>query len=119
MSKDEENTSAEAPKKSRRSLLSLSRKVLLASMGAAVLAQDEVSRFVDKMVEHGEIAEADARQLMREVLDKREKILRDKQAADTHQRPGAPATKADIAALNARIAELSKVIEELQKPSAK
>jgi hypothetical protein len=41
----------------------LSRKVLLAGVGAAVLAQDEISDFVDRLVERGEIAEQDARNL--------------------------------------------------------
>ena len=51
----------------------LSRKVLLAGIGAAVLAQEEIENFVNRMVERGEIAEKDARQLAREIVDRWEK----------------------------------------------
>ncbi|MEJ2302589.1 MAG: hypothetical protein P8Y14_13790, partial [Anaerolineales bacterium] len=47
------------------------RKVLLASIGAVALAQEEVESFVNFLVERGEIAEKEGRELMRELVEKR------------------------------------------------
>ena len=44
------------------------RKVLLASIGGVALAQDEIGKFLNRMVERGEIAEKDARKLMDEAF---------------------------------------------------
>ncbi len=91
----------------------LSRKVLLAAIGAAAIASDEISIYVAKLAERGEIAEKDARKLIRDVLEQREKLEEEQKAE------GEPAKstgdKAQIDALNARIGELSKRIEELKK----
>ena len=92
----------------------LSRKVLLAGIGAAVLAQEEIENFVNRMVERGEIAEIDARQLAREIMDRREKMLRQWRSGAEPARPPA-ATKADIDALTAKIAELNRKIDNLNK----
>ena len=100
--------------KIRSGLYDFSRKVLLAAVGAAVIAQDEVDSFVTRLVEHGEIAEKDARNLVREVLDKREKILSEREA-DKKKGQTSIASKAEIEALNKRIDELKKQIEELKK----
>lgn len=45
----------------------LARKVLLAGMGAVALSMEEAQEFVEKLVERGEIAEADAQKLMQEL----------------------------------------------------
>ena len=92
---------------------SLMRKVLLASIGAAVVAQDELERFVNGLVERGEVAEKDARNLVQELLDKREKILKEHRSG--REEKGGYATKADIDALSARLAELAKKLEALKK----
>jgi len=92
----------------------LSRKILLASIGAAVLAQEEVESFVNRLVQRGELAEIDARRLIKEVIERREKIAREKTSEVKSARP-APITKADIEALSAKIAELNRKIEELKK----
>ncbi|MEW6504421.1 MAG: phasin family protein, partial [Chloroflexota bacterium] len=42
----------------------LSRKILLAGIGAAALAQEEIERFVNRLVEKGELAEKDARRMI-------------------------------------------------------
>lgn len=104
--------SVEEPKRS--TLYDMSRKILLASIGAAVVAQDEIDGFVTRLAERGEIAEADARRLAREMMDRREKMIKDKQAEEKRNRPSV-ATKADIEALNNRIAELTKRLEEMKK----
>ena len=100
--------------KNRSGLYEFSRKVLLAAVGAAVVAQDEVDSFVTRLVEHGEIAEKDARNLVREVLDKREKMLTERET-ERKKRQSNVASKAEVEALNKRIEELKKQVEELKK----
>jgi len=109
-----EETEENNEQEKRSALYETSRKVLLAAVGAAVLAQEEIDGFVTRLTERGELAEKDARKLMREVMDRREKILKEKQAEAQRSHPSV-ATKADIEALNARIAELTKALEELKK----
>ena len=93
----------------------LSRKILLAGIGAAVLAQEEIENFVSRMVERGEIAEMDAKQLAREIMDRREKMMRGwRTPAEAVVHPPA-ATKADVEALTAKIAELNRKIDDLTK----
>jgi polyhydroxyalkanoate synthesis regulator phasin len=94
-------------------LLDISRKVLLAGVGAAVLAQDEISDFVDHLVERGEIAEQDARKLIKEVLDKQQKFINDVRSEQS-QKQSRYATRSDIEELTTRIMELNKKLEELQ-----
>jgi polyhydroxyalkanoate synthesis regulator phasin len=105
-------------KKARGPLYDATRTILLAAVGAASLAQDEVNAFVDRMVERGEMAEADARKLVREVIDRREKMLHDHKAKGKAGAGEAAASKADIEALTARIAELTRQVEELKKEKA-
>jgi len=110
----------EVVEEKRSSLLDATRKVLLASIGAVALAQDEVEDFVNRLIERGEIAEKDGRKLVRDVMDKRKK-----QAKETEkdlegrmegmlERMGIP-TKSDIDALGRKIAALSKKVDELKK----
>ncbi len=109
--------------KNRGPLYETTRTILLAGIGAISLAQDEVNNFLDRLVERGEMAEADARKLVREVTERREKLERErrehaqenKRAATTER----AATRADIEALNARIAELTRQIEELRNQTGK
>ena len=95
-------------------LYEISRRVLLASVGAAAIAQDEVEKFVEKLADRGEIAEKDARRLVKEVLDRREKLENENRTEREQKHPPA-ATKADIESLAARVAELSKKIDEMKK----
>jgi polyhydroxyalkanoate synthesis regulator phasin len=90
------------------------RKLTLAAVGATMIAQEEVDSFLSRMAERGEIAEKDARRLMREAIERREKAERERKAQAAQSRP-AVATKADVEALAARIAELSQKLEELKK----
>jgi poly(hydroxyalkanoate) granule-associated protein len=120
--KTEKSTVAESPngKEERRPIFELSRKVLLASIGAMALAQDEVEDFVNRLVERGEIAEKDGRKLVKEVMDRRKKETKKaedemgKRVQDTLERLNVP-TKADIEALGDKIATLTKKVEELKK----
>lgn len=108
-------------KSARGSLYETTRLILLAGVGAISLAQDEINNFLDRLVDRGEMAEADARKLVREVMDRREKLEQERRqeikAQRTHkvEAAGPVATKADVEALNERIAELTRQIEELRR----
>jgi polyhydroxyalkanoate synthesis regulator phasin len=111
----------EAPEQARRNpLYDASRRVLLASIGAVALAQEEVEEFVNRLVERGEIAEKDGKKLVREMMERRRKQARraeeeiDSRANDLLSRMNIP-TKSDIDALSAKIAALTKKVEELSK----
>ena len=107
-------------KEERSPLLEAARKVLLASIGAVALAQDEIEDFIDKLIERGEIAEKDGRKLLREIMDKRKKEAEKaedevgKRVEEILDRMNVP-TKADIEALGDKIASLTKKVEELKK----
>ncbi len=104
----------------RNPLLELARKVLLASMGAVALAQEEAEEFVNKLVERGEIAEKDGKKLIRDVMEKRKKEAKkaedelEKRIEELLDRMNVP-TKSDIEALSAKITALTKKVDELKK----
>lgn len=96
------------------------RKVLLASIGAVALAQEEVDEFVNRLIERGEIAEKDGKRLAKEVMEKRKKTAKKAEGEFTKQFEGimermSIPTKDDIAQLSKKIAELSKKVDELKK----
>jgi poly(hydroxyalkanoate) granule-associated protein len=104
----------------RNPLFDAARKVLLASIGAVALAQEELEDFVNRLVERGEIAEKDGKKLIRETMEKRKKEAQkaedelDKRVEDLLDRMNVP-TKSDIEALSAKISALTKKVEELKK----
>jgi poly(hydroxyalkanoate) granule-associated protein len=101
-------------------LYEASRRVLLASIGAIALAQDEIEDFVEKLVERGEIAEKDGKKLVHEVIDKRKKDVSkaedelNKRIDEVVERMDVP-TKTDIDALGDQIDELSNKVDALAK----
>lgn len=102
------------------SLLDISRRVLLAAIGAAALAQDEIEDFVNRLVERGEIAEKDGKKLVREVMERRGKTTREvedqanKLLQEALKRMSIPSKK-DIDELSEKITALSHKIEDLTK----
>lgn len=115
--KEAEELLEEKEMEERNRLFQASRKVLLASVGAVGLAQDEIEDFVNRLVKRGEIAEKDARKLIREVTDKRAKHAgkgAEKQLEKLLDRMNVP-TKADIEALGVKINHLSAKVDELKK----
>lgn len=94
------------------------RKVLLASVGAMALAQEEIEDFVHRLIERGEIAETDGRKLMEEIRDRRKTNLGKAEDMVTRRleymlkRLSIP-TKADVETLNDRISSLSKKLDEM------
>lgn len=100
-------------------LFDAARRVVLAAIGAVALASDEVENFVNKLVERGEIAEKDARKLMKEVTEKTEKQMKpaekeiDKRLEEMRNTLNIP-TKHDIDALSNKVAELTAKVEALK-----
>jgi|YelNatPaOPRAMG01_1025707.scaffolds.fasta_scaffold00219_15 polyhydroxyalkanoate synthesis regulator phasin len=99
----------------RSPLYEISRKVLLAGIGAASLAQEELENFVNKLVERGQMAEKDARRLIREVMERREKLEQERREQRAQRARNQVATRAEIEELTRRVAELSRQLEELRK----
>ncbi len=113
--------SVEEPKdKGQHQMFDTLRRVLLASIGAAAIAQDEIDAFVDRLVERGEIAEKDGKKLVHELMEKRksrgakaeEEIS--KRVDQVLNRMNIP-SKADVETLSQKIAALSKKIDDLKK----
>jgi polyhydroxyalkanoate synthesis regulator phasin len=110
----------EMEEEARGRLFEAARKVLLAGIGAVALAQDEAEDFVNRLVERGEIAEKDARKLMKEVTEKRTKRAEkelDKRVEELLERLNVP-SKGDIEQLTHKINTLTHKIDELKKAQA-
>lgn len=105
-------------------MLDMARKVLLASIGAVALTQEEIEKFVVRLVDRGEIAEKDGRKLIKDIMEKRRTKTRkvradaenefDGRLADILGRMNIP-RKSDIDELNKKISELSKKVDSLKK----
>ena len=105
-------------------MLDLARKVVLATIGAVALTQEELEKFVNKLIEKGEIAEKDGRKLINDAREKRRKKSEDVKSGTESQidrrmedllgRMNIP-TKTDIESLNEKISALSEKIDELGK----
>lgn len=110
----------EPEEKSQSQMRDMLRKVLLATIGAAAIAQEEIEALVNKLIERGEIAEKDGKSLIHEMMEKRksrtEKIEDEvsKNVADVLKKMNIP-SKADVEVLNQKITGLSKKIDELKK----
>lgn len=100
------------------------RRILLASIGAIALAQEEIEDFVDRLVERGELAEKEGKQLMQEIMEKRKQRATrleerfNKRVEDVLTRMNIP-TKADLEALSEKIAALSRKVDELRRAQSK
>lgn len=100
------------------------RRVLLAGVGAFSLAQDEAEKFVNKLIEKGEIAEKDGRSLLSDLAENRKKRAKEssKRVSDELEmrmesllnRMNIP-TKSDIEQLSKKVAELTKKIDALKE----
>lgn len=111
---------AGSDKKEDRPLYEATRRMLLASIGAIALAQDEIESFINKLVERGELADQEGFKLVKEIKAKREKKIKKMEDELTQRLDAALArmnmpTKADVDALSEKIAALNKKIDELKK----
>ena len=104
-------------------MLEMARKVLLAGIGAMALTQEEIEKFVGKLVERGEIAEKDGRKLIKDVMERRHKKTAEvrsgtedeieKRMEDVLARMNI-ASKSDIDGLNRKITTLTKKLDDLK-----
>lgn len=92
----------------------ISRKLVVAAVTAAVYAQDELSNFVDRMVEKGEIAEQEARRLVQEAVERREKLEKERAANREKAKTAGTTTAEEAEALEKKIEELKQQIEALK-----
>ena len=105
-------------------MLDMARKVLLASIGALALTQEEIERFVNKLIERGEIAEKDGRKLINDLKEKRrrksEESESDVEEELEHRMEGVLArmniaSKSDIDSLNRKLTALNEKLDEINK----
>lgn len=117
--KEAHEQAAGTAKKDARRITGTFRKVVLASVGAVGIAQDELNTLIKRMVERGEITEKDARKLVNDVqkeVNKRRKggqTNAEKEMEGMMEKMNVP-SKADIEDLTAQVATLAKRIEELK-----
>lgn len=100
----------------RNRLFEATRRIMLASVGAVAWAQDEAKELLNMLVERGELAEKDARKILREVTSRRGKAAErelDHRFEDVLDRLNIP-TKSDIETLSDKIAALTEKVEALK-----
>jgi len=96
------------------------RKLVLASIGAVAIAQEELEHLINKLVERGELAEKEGKKLLNELKEKRKKKTAkaeeeiNKQVEELMTSMNVP-TKDDIDALGDKINDLDKKVDELKK----
>ncbi len=105
-------------------MLDMARKVLLASIGALALTQEEIEKFVNKLIERGEIAEKDGRKLINDLKEKRRKKSQETESEVEgeleHRMEGVLArmniaSKSDIDSLNRKLTALNEKLDEINK----
>ena len=119
--KPKEEVVEEPKDKSQHQMTELLRRMFLATIGAAVIAQEEIEALVNRLVDRGEIAEKDGKTLIHEMMEKRKTKTADvsgeisKNIEGVLNRMNFP-SKADVDALSQKINALSKKVDELKKP---
>jgi poly(hydroxyalkanoate) granule-associated protein len=117
----EEEVVNEPQDKNQFPMAEMVRKMVLATIGAAAIAQEEIEALINRLIERGEIAEKDGKTILHEMMDKRKsKTMKleddiNKNITDVLERMNIP-SKADVEALSTKITALSKKIDELKKP---
>jgi poly(hydroxyalkanoate) granule-associated protein len=111
----------EVAEKELNPFMEATRKVLLAGVGVVALAQEEAESFVNKLVERGELAEKEGRQLIKDLLEKRRQAVEESEEVDLDarierilHRLNVP-TKTDINALSRQITALAQKVDELKE----
>jgi polyhydroxyalkanoate synthesis regulator phasin len=93
------------------------RKVLLASIGAVAVAQDEAEDLINKLVDRGEIAREEGRKLVDDMMAKRREKVQaqfDSRVDAALGRMNVP-TKADLKAVEKKLDELNRKLDKLVK----
>src|SRR6476646_3362621 len=102
----------EVSSEERSRFVALSRKMVLATVGAVGIAQDEIDAYLKRLVERGELSEKQARKMLDEVSERSNKVGKHAGLNMEHQiekvlhRANVP-TKHDIEALSAKITTLT------------
>jgi polyhydroxyalkanoate synthesis regulator phasin len=116
MAKKKEEVMSEEGKKPSPLLDSL-RKVLLASIGAVAVAQDEAEDLINKLVDRGEIAREEGRKLVDDMMAKRREKVEahfDSRVESALERMNVP-TKADLKAVEKKLDQLNQKLDKLVK----
>jgi polyhydroxyalkanoate synthesis regulator phasin len=98
------------------------RRMMLAGIGALSYSQEEWEKFIDKMVERGEVTHKDHEARVKEMHDRREEFLHNRKAftqkrvAKALDQFDVP-NKTDLDEINAKLTELEKKINDLKKPA--
>ena len=102
----------------------LIEKGLLFGLGALTLTREKVARFVDKLIEEGEIKPEEAPGVIDRLVDRgkeeREELRRlVRQELDKTRASVTPVSRQDIKALNRRMDELAEKLDSLlaEKPA--
>jgi len=110
------------------------RRLLLASIGAMALSYDEAEKFINRLIERGELAQKDGEKVMNEVMNRFRQRPQEAQAEAENKanelgnqieqnveqffnRLNIP-TKRDIDELSARVAQLAARVEEMSQSSS-
>jgi len=116
MAKKKEEVVNEAEKKASPLLDSL-RKVVLASIGAVAVAQEEAEDLINKLVERGEIAREEGRKLVDDMTAKRREKVEaqfDARVESALERMNVP-TKTDLKAVEKKLDQLNQKLDKLVK----
>ena len=108
----------------RSSFVDAAHKVLLASIGAVAITQEEISAFVGRLVERGEIAEKDGRKMVSDIVERRREATNkltdrannelDRRIEMVVERLNVP-TRKDFDKLVRKINSLSRKVDQLKK----
>lgn len=126
MSKSEpvENSDVAAEASGQNPVIRALRTVLLAGIGTLVLGKEEAESIVHRLVERGEIAERDGRDLVSDLFERRQKDVAEgseKSDSMVTQRTEAILSRidvprrSDLEELNRQIAELTAKIDQLSQ----
>jgi len=98
-------------------LLDSLRKVVLASIGAVAVAQEEAEDLINKLVERGEIAREEGRKLVDDMTAKRREKVEaqfDARVESALERMNVP-TKTDLKAVEKKLDQLNQKLDKLVK----
>jgi len=116
MAKKKEEVVNQEEKKASPLLDSL-RKVVLASIGAVAVAQEEAEDLINKLVERGEIAREEGRKLVDDMTAKRREKVEaqfDARVESALERMNVP-TKTDLKAVEKKLDQLNQKLDKLVK----
>ena len=106
-------------------LLNSLRRVLLAAIGAVVLTQEQIEEFLNVLVERGEIADGDARNLLNDLIEGRKKMMQEGARRVEAEVDGRIETllarmnipsRSEIDSLGEKIDSLNAKVDRLNKP---